>query len=222
MTGLAPDPGLLENPTEGERVSIDPDERLRVPLFYDFASSLCYVAHRAMERLTPVLDELAIDLRWTPLDLTRISHWRRGAPIRDLARANAERIAREFEVPLRIPLRWMDSRAALAVSLRLADSEREVTWRERVWSAVYEEGRELDGAPEVERLARELNLELDALLDGRALEAVETTTLLALEANVSGVPTFMLGEWPLGGIQDSRTMYLVLSRFARRARGLPV
>ncbi len=43
-----------------------------------------------------------------------------------------------------------------------------------------------------------------------------------LEANVSGLPTFMLGERPLGGMQDGCTMYLVPSRFARKARGIPV
>ena len=47
-----------------------------------------------------------------------------------------------------------------------------------------------------------------------ALEAVEVETLLATEANVSGVPTFMLGEWPLGGIQDEQTMQSVFRRYA--------
>ena len=173
----------------------------RVVIYYDFASSLCYVADRVMERMAPVLEELALELRWRPLDLTMLSHWRRGDEMREPARANTARVARELDVVLRIPSHWMDSRGALAVALRLAGSEREPTWRERVWSAVYEEGRELD-------------LDLDSLLDARALEAVEVETTLATEANVSGVPTFMLGEWPLGGIQDEQTMRSVFRRYA--------
>ena len=185
-----------------------------VVIHYDFASSLCYVAHRVMERMGPVLVELGLELRWRPLDLTMLSHWRRGDEMSDLARSNTARVARELDVPLRIPGRWMDSRAAMAVALRLGGSEREPTWRERVWSAVYEEGLDLDEERTVERLAQELDLDLDSLLDARALEAVEVETLLATEANVSGVPTFMLGEWPLGGIQDEQTMRSVFRRYA--------
>ncbi len=186
----------------------------RVVIHYDFASSLCYVAHRVMERMGPVLVELGLELRWRPLDLTMLSHWRRGDEMSDLARSNTARVARELDVPLRIPGRWMDSRAAMAVALRLGGSEREPTWRERVWSAVYEEGLDLDEERTAERLAQELDLDLDSLLDARALEAVEVETLLATEANVSGVPTFMLGEWPLGGIQDEQTMRSVFRRYA--------
>ena len=83
-----------------------------------------------------------------------------------------------------------------------------------MWSAVYEEGLDLDEERTIERLAQELDLDLDSLLDARALEAVEVETLLATEANVSGVPTFMLGEWPLGGIQDEQTMRSVFRRYA--------
>ena len=186
----------------------------RVVIHYDFASSLCYVAHRVMERMGPVLVELGLELRWRPLDLTMLSHWRRGDEMSDLARSNTARVARELDVPLRMPGRWMDSRAAMAVALRLGGSEREPTWRERVWSAVYEEGPDLDEERTIERLAQELDLDLDSLLDARALEAVEVETLLATEANVSGVPTFMLGEWPLGGIQDEQTMRSVFRRYA--------
>ena len=186
----------------------------RVVIHYDFASSLCYVAHRVMERMGPVLVELGLELRWRPLDLTMLSHWRRGDEMSDLARSNTARVARELDVPLRIPGRWMDSRAAMAVALRLGGSEREPTWRERVWSAVYDEGLDLDEERTAERLAQELDLDLDSLLDARALEAVEVETLLATEANVSGVPTFMLGEWPLGGIQDEQTMRSVFRRYA--------
>jgi hypothetical protein len=35
---------------------------------------------------------------------------------------------------------------------------------------------------------------------------------------VTGVPTFMLGRWPFGGIQQQDTMRMVLERFASRCR----
>ena len=44
-------------------------ERLRVRVYYDFASTLCYVGYRVMQRMRSDLDALAIVLDWTPLDL---------------------------------------------------------------------------------------------------------------------------------------------------------
>ena len=199
-------------------MSTGASERLRVEVYYDFASSLCYVGHRVMERMRPLLDELGIALDWKPLDLTELSHWKRGDEMWEPARANTQRVASELDVPLRIPRRWMDSRGAMAVALRLKGSDREPAWRERVWSAVFEEGRDLDEADELERLARDLDLDLPPLLDPRAIEAVEVATLLAAEADVLGVPTFMLDTWPVGGIQDERTMRSVFTRFARKKR----
>jgi predicted DsbA family dithiol-disulfide isomerase len=42
-------------------------ERLSVRVYYDFASSLCYVAHRVMERMAADLDALGIALAWRPI-----------------------------------------------------------------------------------------------------------------------------------------------------------
>ena len=115
-------------------------EPLRVRVDYDFASSLCYVAHRRMDRLRRPLEELGIALEWSPLDLSRITGWRRGAEMDETRRANVLRVSRELAVPLRIPRTWQDSRRAHAIAL-VAPQERRVTWRERVFTAVYEEGR---------------------------------------------------------------------------------
>jgi predicted DsbA family dithiol-disulfide isomerase len=187
--------------------------RVRVRVDYDFASSLCYVAHRCMERLKAPLEELGIRLDWSPLDLTRITGWRRGAEMDEIRRANVRRVARELCVPLVIPRTWQDWRRAHAVAL-LAPPEREATWRERVWSAVYEEGRELAA----DALAAELGLALsdEALTAG--LERLEERTRSAAEQEVTGVPNFMLGAWPFGGIQTDETMLSILGRFASKHR----
>ena len=49
-------------------------------------------------------------------------------------------------------------------------------------------------------------------LDAKSLEG------LARRDAVLVAPTFMLGEWPFGGIQQDDTMRMVLARFARKAR----
>jgi predicted DsbA family dithiol-disulfide isomerase len=199
-------------PHEGA-TCVDP---LKVRVDYDFASSLCYVAHRCMQRLRAPLGQLGIALEWSPLDLTRLTGWRRGAPLDALRRANVARVSRELDVPLRIPERWQDSRRAHAVALSLPEP-RGATWRERVWTAVYEEGRELDDA--VAALLRELDLTLPDGAIERGLERLEARTREAWEQEVSGVPNFMLGPWPFGGIQSDETMLSILGRFASRQRG---
>jgi len=192
--------------------------RVRVRVDYDLASSLCYVAHRAMERLAPRLEALEIDLSWSPLDLSALLGWPRGVPVDPDRRANARRVSDELGVPLRMPATWQDSRRAHAIGLAQLDPEREPLWRERVFSAVFEQGRQLDDDT-VDALAAELGFGSDAESVERGLAELEERTRAAALQRVTGVPNFMLGEWPFGGIQTDHTMLSVLGRFARKQRG---
>ena len=62
----------------------------------------------------------------------------------------------------------------------------------------------------------------------RELGEMETPILLtctlcvwkAADAMVTGVPTFQLGAWPLGGIQTDETMLAILGKWARRQRSV--
>jgi predicted DsbA family dithiol-disulfide isomerase len=194
-------------------------ERLVVPVHYDFASALCYVAHRSTARLAAFLDELGLELRWTPLELGRITGWRPGEPFAPVRRANAERVARELGVALRMPATWVDAARAGAAAILLEDGPHDAAWRERVFSARFEEGRDL-GSPEVlAELAADLGLAFadEALAEARV--ELDRRTERASRDDVTGVPTFVLGRWPLGGIQDDDTMRRLLARYAQRARG---
>ena len=193
-------------------------ERLRVRVYYDFASTLCYVGYRVMARLQSELDALALDLAWTPLDLVGITGWPRGAPVTGPRRDNALRVARELGVDVKMPALWMDSRRAGAIALALAGTPREMAWRERVLSGVYEEGRLLDEPGVLDDFARDLGLELGELDVAAAHSALAERTREAREAEVTGVPTFMLGPWPIGGIQEESTMKSLLGRWARKQR----
>ena len=197
-------------------MSADAPSPLRVRLDYDFASSLCYVAHRAMQRLSAKLAELSVVLDWSPIDLTLISGWKRGTELDPERRANLLRVSSELRVPLLIPRVWIDSRRAHAMALCLADA-REQTWREMVWSSIYEAGR-WPTDETLDDLARELGLELDPARIVRAAEELVARTRRAHAQEVTGVPNFMLGEWPFGGIQTDETMLSILGRFAARQR----
>jgi 2-hydroxychromene-2-carboxylate isomerase len=194
------------------------DERVRVRVYYDFASSLSYVAHRVMERMAGDLAALGVELEWTPLDLTRITGWPRGAPIEGHRRENALRVARELGVAVRMPTRWPDSRPANAVALALAGTPQAPAWRERVYSAIHEEGRVLDEPGVLDALGRDLGIAVAGLADARGLAAVAAESARARRARVTGVPTFLLGEWPIAGIQEEGVMRALLERWAARCR----
>jgi predicted DsbA family dithiol-disulfide isomerase len=194
-------------------------ERLQVRVYYDFASTLCYVGYRVMARMQVELDALALDLTWTPLDLVGITGWPRGAAVDGPRRENALRVAQELGVAVKMPARWLDSRRAGAVALALAGTPREVAWRERVFSGVFEEGRPLDEPGALDDFARDLGLDLASVDVAAASEALGERTREARAAEVTSVPTFMLGRWPFGGIQEERTMRSLLTRWAEKQRG---
>jgi predicted DsbA family dithiol-disulfide isomerase len=193
-------------------------EPLHVRVYYDFASSLGYVAHRVMERMAHDLEEFGIVLDWTPLDLARITGWPRGVVVDEGRRANVLRVARELSVEIRMPVRFVDSRAANSLALTFTGSDREPAWRERVFSAIHEQGRCIEDAEVLASLARDLGFEIDASRDAERLAELERVSLAARAEQVAGVPTFMLGGWPVGGIQEESVMRSLLGRWAAKAR----
>jgi predicted DsbA family dithiol-disulfide isomerase len=194
-------------------------QTLRVRVHYDFASTLCYVAHRALARIAEPIAALGIELVWTPLDLTRLVGGRRpGAEIGELRRSNAARVAEELGVPVQAPRVWPDVRALGAAALLAEPLGRGASWRERAFCAVFEENRLVLDTTDAARLARELALELSPAAIDAALAELDLATARAREELVTGVPTFMLGAWPFGGIQGDDTMLRVLERFAQKAR----
>ena len=181
---------------------------------YDFASTICYVTHRCLGRWQADLDELGVALEWRPLDLVRITGWARGVEVEGVRRENALRVAQEFDVEVHMPARWLDSRSAHAIALSLAGTPKEEAWRERVQSAVFEEGRDIGETAEIERLAADIGLRLD--VDAGHLAALDRATIAAGEAGLTGVPALDLGGWFLPGLQDRQTMRLVIERYLRR------
>ena len=197
------------------------DRQLTIPVHYDFASTICFVAHRVLERMRADLDAMGVTLEWRAIDIGAVAGWRRGTRVDGPRRDNALRVAAELGVDVRMPGAWLDSRPAHTVVLALAGDAKEPAWRERVWSAVFEEARDIGAPGEVERLAADIDLDperLPALDDHSRLEAA---TEAAREAEVIGVPTFHVG-FPLGGIQEPATMKLLFQRWVdkqKRDRG---
>ncbi len=191
-------------------------ERYPLPVYYDFASTICCVAHRVLGRLAARIDDLGVVLEWRPVDLTALTGWRRGARMSGPGRENALRVAAELGVPVRMPGVWIDSRPAHDVALALTDDPvKEAVWRERIWSAVFEEGRDIGAPGETTRLASEIGLEPPGPTPS---ESIEEVTERAREAGIVAVPAFLVDHWPMGGIQDEQSMTAFFERYARKRR----
>jgi len=218
--------------TRGSREAV-----LEVFVYYDFASSLSYVAHRVLARIGRELAEERIELRWKAIDLTGIGRFQRGRLLDPVRRRSLIEVATALDVELDPPARWPDSRLAgeVALTLDLAidrglDPAVEREWRRGVFSTFYEQGDRDDPdqlAGAVEQLFGEFERRghfgkrgvatVDDLAAGRRLAAA---TGSAVAAGVEGAPTLMFDAFPLCGIHDEATMLGMIQRYARRRRRL--
>ncbi len=127
------------------------DAPLEVFVYYDFASSLSYVAHRVLARIDGELAEERIELRWKAIDLTGIGRFQRGRLLDPERRRSLIEVSVALHVELDPPARWPDSRLAgeVAVTLDAAidrglDPAVEREWRQAAFAAFYEQ---VDAAP---------------------------------------------------------------------------
>ncbi len=213
----------------GEERPCAGDAPLEVFVYYDFASSLSYVAHRVLARIDQELAEERIELRWKAIDLTGIGRFQRGRLLDAERRRSLIEVASALKVELDPPARWPDSRLAGEVALALdtaidrgLDPAVEREWRQAAFAAFYEQ---VAAAGAVEQLFRNFErrghfgthgvASLDDLAAGRRL-AVATRSAAA--AGVEGAPTLMFDAFPLCGIHDEGTMLGMIQRYARRRR----
>ncbi len=195
------------------------DTAFEVPVFYDFASAICFVAHEVTAQIEQPLLAAGVRLTWHPVDLTLLSGWQRGDRLAGRRRAGVAEVARSLEVEVVLPDFWMDSRQVHDVALCLAelDQERERTFRNTVWQEVYRHGRVLDDADMAEELYLRAGSSGQPPSDPDGDRLIEATRAAA-QLGVVGVPAFLLGDFPVGGIQHPATQLEFLTRWARRER----
>lgn len=186
-----------------------------VPVYYDYASSLCYVAKKVMERLQ---GELAIELLWKGVQISRRHHgWKNGEMIGEEAKGKIFRVARETGVALRAPERWLDSSYALEGAEFAREQGKFQEYHDTVFAAIFEEGVDIGDLSTLLALAESIGLSGEkleqALMTGALTSKVKENEAEAATFGVVGYPTFLLGEFPLIGIQPAETMRLLIQRY---------
>ncbi|MBM4258749.1 MAG: hypothetical protein FJ147_22965 [Deltaproteobacteria bacterium] len=191
-----------------------------IPIYYDYASSLCYVAKKVMEQLH---GKLEIELLWKGVQIARRHQgWKNGEMIGDEAKGKIFRIAKETGVTLRVPDRWLDSAYALEGAKFAREHGKFAEYHEAVFQTTFADGKDIGELATLIDIAESVGLSGSDL--ERALEAgsfthqVKETEAEAATFNVAGYPTFMLGTFPLIGIQPAETMRLLIQRYIDKSR----
>ena len=133
----------------------DTMETVTVRVYYDFASTLCYVAHRVMCRIEHEIGELGVELEWRPIDLTMAAPWDRGDSFRPDIRAAVRNTGLTLGIDVEMPDPWLDSRPASQVALCLRTPADEARWRRAVFDTFFDR-KTPRLTPDLERLARDL------------------------------------------------------------------
>jgi predicted DsbA family dithiol-disulfide isomerase len=191
-----------------------------IPIYYDYASSLCYVAKKVMEQLH---GRLEIELLWKGVQIARRHQgWKNGEMIGDEAKGKIFRVARETGVTLQVPNHWLDSASALEGAEFAKEHNKFAEYHDTIFRAVFEDGKDIGDLPTLLRMAESVGLSPSGLettlKEGIFTSRVKETEAEAQRFQVVGYPTFMLGAFPLIGIQPAETMRLLIQRYIDKAR----
>src|SRR6185436_4190669 len=122
-----------------------------IRVYYDFASTLCYVTHRVLSRVEHEIADLGVALEWKPIDLTMAAPWDRGDSFRDDIRTSVRNTGLTLGIEVEMPDPWLDSRPASHVALLTRTPEDEARWRDQVYTTFFDR-KTPRLTPELERL----------------------------------------------------------------------
>jgi predicted DsbA family dithiol-disulfide isomerase len=191
-------------------------DNVTVRVYYDFASTLCYVAHRVLDRVEDDVAALGVTLEWRPIDLTMAAPWDRGDSFRPDVRAAVRNTGLTLGIDVEMPDPWLDSRPASHVALHIESAQDEARWRHAVFDTFFEK-RTFELTPDLLRLARDLGIGVipNAV---QGFGRVEESTREAIAFGLTGVPTFLLDNWMFGGVYDDELMVSILRQLATQYR----
>jgi predicted DsbA family dithiol-disulfide isomerase len=196
---------------------------VRFRVYYDFASTLCYVAHRVLSGVAAEIAECDVELEWRPIDLTMAAPWDRGDSFTPEVRETVHNTGLALGIDVQMPDPWLDSRPASQIALSMPSLLAESRWREQVFTTFFEQGTPFL-TTELVHLCRELTGEEpppeSASDDLSAYPALEESTREAFALGITGVPTILLDNWAFGGVYDGDTMVSALRQLAERYRDL--
>jgi predicted DsbA family dithiol-disulfide isomerase len=197
--------------------------RTVIPIYFDYASTLCYVAWRIVGELKQELD---FEPLWKGVPIRWRSHSSRpGSALGAVERAKIASVIAETGVHVTAPDRWIDSDQALMGSELAREAGVFDVFHDSIFRAAFEQGLDISHPDALAEIAAMAGMDAEAFRQGieRRLTAVQLmeNKREADQFSALGYPTFMLGEFPLIGIQPKETMRLLIDRFISQRHNTP-
>jgi predicted DsbA family dithiol-disulfide isomerase len=199
-------------------IEVSDMSRLRIPIYFDYASTLCYIAWRIV---TPLEDELGFEALWKGVPIaTRDFRAKPGRVLGERERQKVLFVAAETGVHVAPPSSWIDSIPALQGLEVARDARVFRAYHDAVFRAAFDDGADIADPKVLDAIAERAGLDLlkfrEALDSGSMSARLDEHKREADEFSALGYPTFILGDFPMIGIQPVESMRLLLGRYIRQ------
>ncbi|HUY28737.1 MAG TPA: DsbA family protein [Candidatus Binataceae bacterium] len=200
---------------------------LKITMFSDFICPFCYIGFEVIRRLKPEFD---LEVEWRGFQIH--PDWpAEGLPVEklrsptdmDARRAAWQRIvalAEAESLPIKAPSVFTNSRAALLGCEYAREKGRAEEYEGQVFRAYFFDGENIGDEKVLARCAGDAGLDAAefsaALWSPRYDLRLKNNALAANQRQVSGVPTFFIGEFAMVGAQNSDTTRMILKRVRER------
>ena len=195
----------------------EPDTTERIRVYSDYVCPFCYLGREALSQYQATREE-PLEIEWHPFDLR--SHKRRADGTIDTsvddgkdeayfeqAKENVRQLQERYGVEMELDLsRDIDSFDAQVLSYYLREHEDYGTWLafdEAVFEALWQDGRDIGDEAVLVELAESVGVDAEdvrsALADETLAEELREQFAAAQQQGVSGVPTFVYGEYGARG-----------------------
>jgi predicted DsbA family dithiol-disulfide isomerase len=198
-------------------------ERVIIPVYFDYASTLCYIAWRIVSELE---SELPFEALWKGVPIS----------IRDFkARAGSELGPREYQKVIMVaaetgiqvapPKTWINSDAALMGAELAREAKAFPAYHAAVFRGAFDENLDISNREVLADIAHRAGMDRERFLadlqSERMASRIGDNKREADGQSALGYPTFILGEFPLIGIQPIDTMRLIFARYIRQREENP-
>lgn len=197
--------------------------RVIIPVYFDYASTLCYMAWRIVSELER---ELEIEALWkgVPISLRDF----KASSGRGLGPRELEKIAMvsaETGIPVTPPAAWLNSDAALQGAELAREANAFAAYHCGVFHAAFHDRRDIADRELLADIAQGAGMDrarfLADLESERMAARIADNKREADRMSALGYPTFILGDFPLIGIQPIDTMRLLFERYIQQRREDP-
>jgi predicted DsbA family dithiol-disulfide isomerase len=194
-----------------------------IPIYFDYASTLCYVAWRIVGELEAELDFAPL---WKAVPIRRRNGPAPGEPLGTIERMKIMTALAETGIAVQPVERWIDSALALEGAELAHEAGMLPAYHERVFREVFEHREDIASVDRLARIASECGLDAALfradLMGHRMAARIAANQAEAEGLSAVGYPAFILGDFPLIGIQPIASMRLLLQRFIdQRSHELP-